>query len=418
MKLISKTTLYFVIISIPVLIGAGLLTYHLINDAIEENTRELLWSEKTKAERLINNSNIENDVYLSLDSLSSIKMDATAHTGFKYVDRFKMDASENEMVQYKALISYYKKGNHNYKISISRPAIEQEDLAENLIKALLILISVLLLALITVNYILSKKLWKPFNETLHSLKQFDLTSNVNFNPPSTGTTEFKLLNKELEALTEKVKSDFKLQKEFTENASHEMQTPLAVMQTKIEQLLQSPNLSKNDLELLAGIETSIIKLSSLNKTLLMLAKIENKQFNDKEKINLALGIRNVLLLLQDFIEGKNLQILTDIAENTEIEMHPKLFDMLFTNLVQNAIKHNVMDGKIIIEAKPGYFRISNTGKNASLDAGRLFNRFYKGDTSTESTGLGLAIVKSIATNCNFKTNYNYTNNLHNFEIEF
>ena len=418
MKLISKTILYYLLISIPLLVIAGFLSYYLIRSEVLDSTEEALWKEKINVEKLLRSQSETKQFYLSSDSLSSVRPTSFHKDGFLFSDSIIFDKYENEELNYHLLKSYFNLNNQTYLITIAKPTLETDDLMESLFKAFTIILSFLILAFFTVNWLLSKTLWKPFYKTLDELNKYDLKNYSNSKFTSSSTKEFNQLNTVLNKMMEKIYSDFLLQKEFTENASHEMQTPLAVIKANISLLMQSPNLKEEEMGQLQAIDNTTKKLASLNKALLLLAKIENNQFKENSEISIKDTVNKVITHFEDLLTAKNITIENKFGSDLKVEMNPTLAEILITNLIQNAIRHNVNGGKIILELKNNLLTIANTGEALSINNDDLFVRFKKNDASKESIGLGLSIVKSITELNNFKINYTYQNSLHIFTIKF
>lgn len=418
MRLISKSIWYFIVISIPVFIGAGIFAYYSIAEAVDENIKESLWNDKTKAEQLIDSKLIPDLMILSFDSLSAIKRVKTGNSGYEFLNISRSQPNEDELLNYKALVSYRKKGDKNYMITVTHPILEEEDLIENLVSTMLVMFTLLLMIFLVANYFLSRSLWRPFNSTLAALSVFNLPEGKPLRIEKTTTAEFKKLNEVISEMTQKMLNDFKFQKEFTENASHEMQTPLAVIKARLEQLMQCPRLQSEELLQVHSIEMAVNKLTSLNKSLLLLAKIENKQFHESSANSINDGLKRVLADWEDFITEKKIEIKLLETEEANILMNPVLFDIMLNNFIQNAVKHNVIGGSIEIRSHKGQLTISNTGETSGLDAKSIFNRFAKNKDKTDSTGLGLAIVQSIAFNYGFKISYQFKGGLHVFELNY
>jgi signal transduction histidine kinase len=412
-KLISKTILYYLLMSLPLLLIAGYLSYTLIRSEVRDGTDESLLKEKAHAEKLINSSM---DLCFGTDSLSGIKATASVKTGYAFMDTTVFDKAEQEVVDYRVLRGYYKKGNQNYMITIAKPRLEENELMEGLYSSLLLVIGFLLTAFFLVNWLLSKTLWKPFYRTIENLDAYDLKKMIRPDFGSSSTKEFVQLNKALDKMTEKIRHDFIQQKEFTENASHEMQTPLAVIKSKLELLMQSPHLKESEMNQLQAIEGSVNKLASLNKALLLLAKIENKQFKEVSDVNVEEVVNRVLYHYEDIMQAKNIAFTKIVNWKLNIKINPALCDILITNLIQNAIRHNHQQGSILITIDDSSLTISNTGEPLTIPPAELFERFKKNDASKESLGLGLSIVKSITGYYGYSIGYSYNNNLHNFVL--
>ena len=197
-------------------------------------------------------------------------------------------------------------------------------------------------------------------------------------------------------MTDKIHIDYLQQKEFTENASHEMQTPLAVIKANLTQLMQSTTLSESDMNNLQTIENTTKKMASLNKALILLSKIENNQFKENELIPINKIINKVVNNFADLIEVKNIKLKLNLKDELQITINPTLAEILLSNLVQNAIRHNVNGGIINIDLMQNKLIISNSGEALTINSNELFTRFKKNDASKDSLGLGLAIVKSRA----------------------
>jgi signal transduction histidine kinase len=206
-------------------------------------------------------------------------------------------------------------------------------------------------------------------------------------------------------------------KEFTENAAHEMQTPLAVVQSKIELLLQDANLTDEQVEAIMQANTALIRLGKLNQSLLLLAKIENHQYEATTPISLKDITIKYLKLFDEMIKDKRLTVETTYAEDFVISLHSLLADSLISNLIGNAIKYNYNGGRISISISDSEYHISNTSNLPAIEQQQLFKRFNKSkDKADASTGLGLAIVKKIADTHNLNITYKAENGEHHFYI--
>jgi signal transduction histidine kinase len=239
---------------------------------------------------------------------------------------------------------------------------------------------------------------------------------------SSDISEFDTLNKVLTNMANKIENDFINLKEFTENASHEIQTPLAIIKSKLEILIQSTTLTREQIELVQIMDHATSRLSKLNMGLLLIAKIENNQYEKMEPVSLGSLIRKSLETLDDFIRHKNLEVKWEMEEMVSVNMNPVLADILVNNLINNAIKHNVCDGYITIMLSVKELTIENSGKplvgNSIENPSDLFHRFKKNSTSDESIGLGLAIVKKICDTYHLSIFYTIKDNIHSISIKF
>src|ERR1700751_5723581 len=267
MKLLNKTIFYYLLISLPLLLISGYISYYMIKGDVKEGTDESLWMEKLNAAKLIRAFKEPHNLILSYDSLSKITQVNSAEKGYVFSDTSIYEKAENEYENHRMLKAYQAINGKNYLITLTKPTLEEEGLIEGLVSSLLVVVAFLMLAFFVVNWLLSKILWKPFYKTINTLENYDLKNSTHPDFSSSNIKEFSRLNEALEKMTNKIYNDFIHQKEFTENAAHEMQTPLAVMKAKLDLIIQSPNLKEEEMNQLQAIGGSVNKLASLNKAL-------------------------------------------------------------------------------------------------------------------------------------------------------
>ncbi|MEO6963279.1 MAG: HAMP domain-containing sensor histidine kinase, partial [Puia sp.] len=189
-------------------------------------------------------------------------------------------------------------------------------------------------------------------------------------------------------------------------AAHEMQTPLAVVQSKLELLLQDNNLTDDQVQSILQATTALTRLRNLNQNLLLLAKIENNQYETNLEISLGDVTKKYLRLFDEFVRDKQLIIETDFEKDFKIILHPLLADSLLSNLLGNAIKYNYKGGMVNIKTDRDSYRITNTSLNGPIPREKLFMRFNTSKEPGYSTnGLGLAIVKKIVDTNNLVITY-------------
>jgi signal transduction histidine kinase len=280
----------------------------------------------------------------------------------------------------------------------------------------IIIIIFLLLILFFANRVLLRRLWEPFYNSLQSIKQFNFSNKQTFSPSQTNIDEFKDLDNAVNAMQSRIIKDYETLKNFTDNASHEMQTPLAVLNSKLDLLIQEPGLQESQTKQLQAMYDAMSRLTNLNKSLLLLSKIENNQFKKTSPLQFDILITEKLSQLEDLINAKQIKTNTALQQTT-VQMDAYLADILLNNLLGNAIRHNIDNGNIEINLDNERLLISNSGSVFDFDESHIFDRFKKGDES-EGTGLGLAIVKQICDNYGFKISYSFKDGLHFFEILF
>lgn len=306
-----------------------------------------------------------------------------------------------------------------YELKIINPTVEKDDLIRRLLFNMIWLYIGLIVTIIFVNNLVLRRLWKPFYDLLYKLQSYRLGSTQKFPAIKTKTKEFKDLEEAVQTLLDHNLQIFEQQKQFIGNASHELQTPLAIAITKLELLLEEEKLEVEQAEKMVEILEIIERLVRLNKSLLLLTKIENRQFLDTQPINLNQLVHLGIEHLKDLSHYKNLQISFEEKDKLIIEMNPSLAEILINNLLKNAIYHNLaQDGKIIVLISRNRLSICNTGEDSALDASVIFKRFYKSSGGKDSTGLGLAIVKAVSDLYGIEVKYSFESKNHCFELLF
>jgi signal transduction histidine kinase len=302
---------------------------------------------------------------------------------------------------------------------LAKVAISMEDL-DDMIRSILAITIVTILSILAttalINRVVLKRLWKPFYDTLATINKFQLGNKNKIQLSQTDIDEFELMNKTLDESLNKAENDYLLLKEFTANASHELQTPLAIVRSKMDILIQDENLSESQSKAAQSAYDAIQRMAKLNQSLLLLAKIENKQFEDVATINLKEKIETKLEEFSELWQSKHLSINKDLND-CEIQINPLLVEIMLNNLLSNATKHNVPNGRISITLTGKKLVIANTSDSSQLDQNQLFTRFYK-TSATSDNGLGLCIAKQICDLNGFVLNYHYSNNQHIFSIDF
>lgn len=293
----------------------------------------------------------------------------------------------------------------------------EEDIVKGIMLQYLLITALLCIGIMLTIRFLSRKLWRPFDETLSCIESFKLEDMKVPVLPESDVEEFERLNHTLRKLMKKDIDCYMAQKEFTENASHELQTPLAIFQTKLELLLQQPELTAKQAVIIQDLFQMTSRLSRLNRNLLLLAKIDNKQFDAMERIQLGPFIDHLLPSLES-ISGQ-LHINKQYSQNPlYIHANRALLESMVNNLFINAVRHNTPDGTITISITRNSLVISNTSAEPALSPSLIFSRFYRPTQNRSGNGLGLAIVKAICDYHGWNVTYRYKEKLHSFVIRF
>lgn len=420
MKLLTKTSIYYITFSVIAFLIGGFIFNRLIETIFYHQIDENLKTEKLLIIEQINYSDSLPDFRTVFGHLIEVIVfnEPKQKFGFiKTTDLFNKESGE--LIPHRHLIAEGTSiRNRGYIISIYQPL----DTTQNLITAILLAMGLLFLflssLLILVNYLSSRRVWAPFYQTLNNLNKYDISQDLPLELSATSTREFVLLNNALERISGKIRKDYLSLKEFNENASHELQTPLAIINSKLELLIQNEKLSEDQMQLIQTVYEATKRISKLNQGLLLISKIENNQFTLTENIDLRKIIDRNLEHFEEFLQMKNIEVNKNLAESVIVQMNKTLAEILVSNLLTNSIKHNIENGRINIVLDIHHLLISNTGQKLLIRPAELFERFRKSERSGDSVGLGLAIVKEIVTLYNMKIEYQVTETIHSLNIIF
>ena len=420
MKLLNKSIRSYLIYAAILLAIAIPVLYVVIQQIVAEDVDENLVAEKTGIiQKLEKSNNIG-----SINFLEDVDQDLTITKAITLLqhDTFYTisvdDKIANEKIPYRVLESTITANGQAYTLQLRKSLLDSKDLIESIVLVMAVLLLLIVAGLIIINRAISKKIWKPFYSTLDKLHQYRVDKNEAMQLDKTTIDEFTDLNNTITALSQRNQKVYQSQKEFTENASHEMQTPLAIFQAKLELLMQTDPLSAEQAVLIEELTNVNQRMNRLNKSLLLLTKIENNQFLDKEPLSVN-SMMGKLIEQYKFQAGKkNITIETQYTNDIPIEANKSLIETLLSNLLSNAIRHTIQDGHITIACKNSQLIIENTAKGNSLDTTKLFKRFQRQSSDAGSIGLGLEIVKKITTLYQFTIDYQFADNSHRFLVHF
>jgi len=305
-----------------------------------------------------------------------------------------------------------------YSITILQVLTEKIHLMESISLYTFCLFLSLLIISLLINYLISRRLWSPFYKSVEKADSFNILSDKPLDLPETNIIEFQQLNRVIERMTQKMRSDYLNLKEFNENAAHEFQTPLAIIRSKSELLMQSKNLRKESIDLIKSINQATNKLFKLNQGLLIISKIDNQYYNETKKVSLR---EIVTVYLENYREIMNLRKIRVEFEATSpgmVEMNEVLADILISNLFSNAVRYNIDKGFIKCQIDDQFLIISNSGLPLYSDPELLFRRFQKGSDNPQSVGLGLSIVRKITDVYKMKISYTSEGNIHEVKLSY
>lgn len=308
--------------------------------------------------------------------------------------------------------------NKRYRITSKTILIEPEDIYLNGIILVFAWTFVFLLALVIIlSEVISWYILKPFYDTLEAIQYFRLSQDSVIAVHDTQTSEFRELNDFLVKMTSKAKGDYTALKEFSENASHELQTPIATMTAKIELLMQTP-LAEDQVATLASLHDELERLAKINQSLTLLAKLENYEYDQQEKIDFSEALMQTINRYADWMEMKFITVDSKIEKKVEIALDEALCGLLLNNLISNAIRHNIPNGRLSVTLSAERLILKNTGEPPLIPVTEVFGRFRKGNQAVDSIGIGLAIVKKICDLYGHSISYAYADGWHTMQIDF
>jgi signal transduction histidine kinase len=419
MKLLDKTNFYFVGVSLVIFCLGGILFYLLFQVIINNDINNKLHQRK---EYTLKDMEHADSIMLFQKYSGNIVSISSGHQPRVdpevISDTVIYDAIEGKPIQYRQLSFNATIKNRDYTIRVRRALVEQKELIEGVVLLEIILFLAFVAILTVVNNQVSKSIWKPFYFIVDKISEYKVDRGESISLPKNSIKEFNELSMAIEKMSSKISQEFSIQKEFTENASHEIQTPLAIVKNKLEILLQSPGLSNEQMELINSASVAIHRLSKLNEALIILSKIENRQFHEVEDICINDIVERQLQGLCELIQIKSIAIKRNYRSTIKTKMHPYLGEMLMENLIINSIKHNTSPGNISITTDDGRLELRNSGGPARGDTQRFFHRFVKSNPASQSLGLGLSIVKAICETYILPIHYQVETGYHKITIDF
>lgn len=421
MKLINYISLRLSVIAAVVLAFWSVFFYFAIIDEINdevddslEDYAELVIRRALAGEPLPTASSGSNNQYY-LHQVSAEYADTHPHV--RYEDRTVYIREKREFEPARVITYIYTTGNDRFfEVEVSVPTIDKADLKEAIFYWLLFLYVAILLGFVLLNLIAVKRSMRPLAVLLKWVDDYRLgRENRELDNP-TYVTEFSKLNDAVVRSMKRSEEQYEQQKMFIGNASHEMQTPLAVCQNRIEMLLDDDNLTEHQMGELVKTLGTLGSLSRLNKSLLLLCKIENGQFTDEEMVDMDKLTERLMDDFRSVLKTRNIEVTVGCSNHWHVKMNSMLASTLVGNLLKNAFVHNVDGGRVIVNIGSHGMTVANTGADEPLDKTKIFTRFYHTSGMKSSTGIGLSLVSAVCNLYSFSIDYRYENGLHTFEI--
>lgn len=420
MKLLKKTIVTYFIFSVILLLAAIPVFYYALKTVMIQNVDENLIATKTRIIPQLKDAVAGHDHgQFHFSEYDIIFGKEIPHQNGDSLYNIEQSGElPNQVLPGRSLASHLFINQESYSLLIRTSMVDKMALIKRIVLVLAIMLLVLLIGLLLINRMLTKKIWQPFYHTLQRLREYRLDTHGVLKPEQASITEFNDLNRAIEQLTERNYQAYASQKEFAENASHEMQSPLAILQSKLELLMQTKPLNEEQASLIEGLAHASKRMSRLNKSLILLTRIGNNQFLEKEKISVRDVLQKLMQQYEFQAEQQALRIYFDEGPDIVIEANRTLVEIMLGNLLSNAIRHNVPDGCITITLTDQSVIIRNSGKPLPLDAEKIFQRFHKESADSNSIGLGLEIVKKICALNHYSIQYAFVDSLHSFTLHF
>ena len=402
------------------MIAGGIFLYFTIRSVIYRQIDNSLITEKTIIQDQIEQTDSIPDFEAKFGHQIEVKLlNYPVHSFQSLKDTNIYDPRSDSFLAYRYILysgnNIEKKG---YIITIFQTLSEKQELLKDISLYMFFLFFSLLIISILINYLIARRLWRPFYISVDRAGKFDVQSDKSLDLPYTNVREFRQLNSVFDQMTRKMRNDYINLKEFSENAAHEIQTPLAIIRSKTDLLMQQRRLNKDSINLIKSINEATTRLFKLNHGLLLISKIDNQSFHEKKLISLKEIIEKSLDNYKEIMQLKNIKIEKEVLDEALVEMNEVLADVLISNLLSNAVRFNIDNGFIKCHVDDRFLIFTNSGLPMTIAPELLFMRFQKGSNNPQSVGLGLSIVKKIADSYGMQITYTCQNTIHEIKLQY
>ena len=423
MKLIHNIAVRLSVALLPVIGLWAMVFYFVIVDEINDEADDLLesYAEQLMVRKLSGKelpvTNIMTDGHYSISQVTESYADSQAGMEYYDSDFYISETDENEPARFLKTIFRDREG-RCFELIVATPTFEKNDLIGTILWWILALYLILLLTVILIALVVLQKSMRPLYKILDWLNAYTPGKSHSRLSIDTDIHEFRQLEKVTTEATDRSDKAFEKQKQFIGNASHELQTPLAVLGGRIDWMLDNDSLGEESVGELVQMKRELGHIVRLNKTLLLLTKIDNDQFPDQTDVNLSSMVLSQKELYEEIFSSKRISCSVQVPEEPVIiRMNETLASILVTNIIKNAFVHSPEGGTVALTLTENELVVANSG-DSPLDQSRIFDRFHQGAKKDGSTGLGLALAKTIADRNGLRLTYSYENGMHLFRIGF
>lgn len=419
MKLLKRTVKNYILYSTLLVVVSTPLFYFAIRQLFIHEMEEELFHHKANFNHIVKQLETEKEIQLfqlinEELQLSEAKAWPVSDSIYTYT---QYDSLERTSIPFRALRTGIQIQNKNYELIIRESIVGNTRLVTAIVAIQVVLLILMLTGFILINRKLSHEVWDPFYKILDKLKQYKIDEDTFISLPHSSTAEFRDLSKAIVLLVNKSRDAYLNQKEFTENASHELQTPIAIFRSKLELLIQTTPLTKEQAELISNLLDTTDRIARLNKNLLLLSKIENRQFVSTDEVSVLAVLNRTIEDYQQLVLTREINITVNAAKDLVIKANSILFEILISNLISNALRHAPIKTEVLIKIEKETLTVLNSGPPLKSPE-KIFNRFNQESRSSQGSGLGLAILKKICEVENFSIHYYYSNSSHHFQVSF
>jgi signal transduction histidine kinase len=414
--LLTLTLRNYMLAFLALLVIFFIVFYFIMRLEVLISVNEILYNRKTNLIKQFESSN--GKIPLEEFRFTDFKINETNHRiQDTYSDTLIYEATDQEYDEYRKLITTFDNNDKTYRLEIVKAHLESDEIINTVLLSLALMFLLMLGVFYLITRYFADRIWRPFHETLNRLNAFEAEKSESIPFEESKIVEFNELSKSIHDLSSRVHQSFLSQKQFLENASHEMQTPLAIIQSQSELLITDLALTENQSAKITRILDSTQRITKLNKALQLISKIENAQFIDIEQCNLKTIVEKILTYFDGQQENLNISIKLHLKDMVVVA-NSTLVEVLVTNLIKNAFLHNIPNGKIDLTLQERMLVIVNSSNQAQLPKDRIFQRFFKQGEHRESWGLGLAISKRICDLNGWTLAYGASDTDHSFSVDF
>ena len=421
MKLFYRVLMHLLVGIVVILVGWAVVFYmgimeeinDEVDDSLEDYTELIITRSLAGKELPAHDSGSNNQYYLREVEPSY----ALSRSALSYRDSMVYISEKKETEPARIITTIFKdKENRYYEVAVYTPTIEKRDLKVAIFQLLIGLFVSLFIAILLINIWVFRRSMRPFYRLVDWLDHFRLGQKKVPLVNPTHTTEFRKLNEAVMRYAAHSEEMFEQQKQFIGNASHELQTPLAICQNRLEMLMEDETLTEPQMEEILKTYQTLEYVSKLNKSLLLLSKIDNSQFVETSEVCINEVLQRYVDDYREVYDYRGIRLTVEEKGEFRIRMNETLAVVLVTNLLKNAFVHNIDKGEIRIVITSSGIRFGNTGSGERLDGKRIFERFYQGKKKEGSTGLGLAIVDAVCRQYQLRVTYSAVDGMHCFEV--